>query len=217
MAVQRSAASASAADLTAPSGRSRRISRMPIGITDEHLALHAAVRGWVERHCPPSVPRALLDADAEALPAFWPDLVGAGLDSASTSTRSYGGEGYGIPELASCSRSSARAAAPGPFLATDARRRGAAGRGQGGRRRVRPRARRRLADRHGRARRPARGRAGRRRRAPGQRHAAPGALRPPRRRCSLADAGRHLGRAHRRRVRRARAATASTRPGASPR
>ena len=36
---------------------------MPIGITEDHVALHQAVRGWLERHCPPAVPRALLDAD----------------------------------------------------------------------------------------------------------------------------------------------------------
>ncbi|HEX2738461.1 MAG TPA: acyl-CoA dehydrogenase family protein, partial [Acidimicrobiia bacterium] len=51
---------------------------MPIGITEEHEALHQAMRGWADRHCPPEVPRALLDADTEELPLFWADLVAQG-------------------------------------------------------------------------------------------------------------------------------------------
>ncbi len=90
---------------------------MPMGISDEHLALHDAVRGWAERHCPPSVPRAQLDEPTEALPSFWSDLaaqgwVGIHLDEA------VGGEGYGIPELAVVLEELGAAAAPGPFLAT---------------------------------------------------------------------------------------------------
>ena len=90
---------------------------MPMGITDEHLALHDAVKGWAERHCPPSVPRALLDEPAESLPIFWADLaaqgwIGIHLDEA------FGGEGYGIPELAVVLEELGAAGAPGPFLAT---------------------------------------------------------------------------------------------------
>ncbi len=44
---------------------------MPIGISEDHESLHEAVRGWVERHCPPAVPRALLDAEREDMPSFW--------------------------------------------------------------------------------------------------------------------------------------------------
>jgi alkylation response protein AidB-like acyl-CoA dehydrogenase len=90
---------------------------MPIGITEEHEALHEAVRGWVERHCPPSVPRAVLDAEAEELPPFWGALaemgwLGLHVDEA------YTGEGYGIPELAVVLEELGRAVAPGPFLPT---------------------------------------------------------------------------------------------------
>ena len=125
---------------------------MPIGITDEHLALHAAATGWVERHCPPSVPRAQLDAATEALPAFWPDLVAQGWTGLHLE-ESFGGEGYGIPELAVVLEELGAAAVPGPFLATvlagavlqAAGKEAAAG--------VRPRTRRRFAGRRRRARR----------------------------------------------------------------
>ncbi len=90
---------------------------MPIGITDEHLALHAAARGWVERHCPPSVPRAQLEAGTEELPAFWPDLVAQGWTGLHLE-ESFGGEGYGIPELAVVLEELGAAAVPGPFLPT---------------------------------------------------------------------------------------------------
>jgi len=90
---------------------------MPIGITDEHLALHAAVKGWVERHCPPSVPRAQLDAEAESLPSFWPDLVAQGWTGLHLE-ETFGGEGYGIPELVVVLEELGAAAVPGPFLAT---------------------------------------------------------------------------------------------------
>jgi 3-oxochol-4-en-24-oyl-CoA dehydrogenase len=90
---------------------------MPIGITEEHESLHAAVRGWVERHCPPSVPRALLDAPEEEMPPFWVALaemgwLGLHVDEA------YTGEGYGIAELAVVMEELGRAVAPGPFLPT---------------------------------------------------------------------------------------------------
>ena len=108
---------------------------MPIGITDEHHALHDAVRGWVERHCPPARAAGRCSSRApRRCPPFWADLAAQGwlglhLDEA------YGGEGYGIPELVVVLEELGRAVAPGPFLATVARRRGAPGRGQGRRRR----------------------------------------------------------------------------------
>src|SRR5690349_3342123 len=48
--------------------------RVATGITDEHEALHDTARRWAEANCPPAVPRAVLDAEVEALPAFWDDL-----------------------------------------------------------------------------------------------------------------------------------------------
>jgi alkylation response protein AidB-like acyl-CoA dehydrogenase len=90
---------------------------MPIGITEEHVALHDAVRGWVERHCPPVVPRALLDAGTEELPPFWDELAAQGwlglhIDEAS------GGSGYGVGELVVVLEELGRCMAPGPVVPT---------------------------------------------------------------------------------------------------
>ncbi|MBV8950708.1 MAG: acyl-CoA dehydrogenase [Actinobacteria bacterium] len=90
---------------------------MPIGITEEHEALHEAVRGWVERHCPPSVPRAVIDAEAEEIPPFWDALAEMGWLGLHVD-EVYSGEGYGVPELAVVLEELGRAVAPGPFLPT---------------------------------------------------------------------------------------------------
>ena len=90
---------------------------MPIGITEDHLALHDAVRGWLERHCPPAVARASIEAKEEPLPPFWGGLaeqgwLGLHIDEA------HGGSGAGLPELAVVLEELGRAGAPGPFLPT---------------------------------------------------------------------------------------------------
>src|SRR5690242_3123495 len=89
---------------------------MPIGISEEHQELHRAVRGWVERHCPPSVPRALLDEKVETLPAFWPALAGQGWLGLHVDEGN-GGEGAGLAELVVVVEELGRAVAPGPFVA----------------------------------------------------------------------------------------------------
>jgi len=90
---------------------------MPIGISEDHAALHDAVRGWVQRHCPPSVPRALLDAESEGLPPFWDGLAAQGWLGLHL-PEAEGGSGYGIPELVVVLEELGAAAAPGPVLAT---------------------------------------------------------------------------------------------------
>jgi 3-oxochol-4-en-24-oyl-CoA dehydrogenase len=90
---------------------------VPIGVSEDHLALHDAVRGWCERYCPPSIPRALLDADTETRPPFWDELANQGwlglhIDDA------YGGSGFGVPELVVVLEELGRAVAPGPMLPT---------------------------------------------------------------------------------------------------
>ncbi len=90
---------------------------MPLGVSEEHATLHAAVRRWTESHCPPSVPRALLDAEKEDLPGFWSSLVGQGWLGLHVAEAD-GGQGYGLPELAVVLEELGRAVAPGPFVPT---------------------------------------------------------------------------------------------------
>jgi alkylation response protein AidB-like acyl-CoA dehydrogenase len=96
---------------------------MPIGITEEHQALHESVRGLLARHCPPAVVRATLDGGdgsgpaGAQLPPFWDRLAGAGLLGLHL-PEEYGGSGAGLPELAVAAEELGRAAAPGPFLPT---------------------------------------------------------------------------------------------------
>ena len=86
---------------------------MPIGIGEDHEELRRTVRRWTESRCGPEVPRALLDADKETLPAFWESLaeqgwLGLHVDEA------HGGQGFGFSELAVVVEELARAAGPGP-------------------------------------------------------------------------------------------------------
>ena len=90
---------------------------MSLGISEEHLALHETARRWVEAHCPPKVPRSLLDAEDEGLPSFWDDLAAVGWLGLHLSEE-HGGEGYGLAELAVVLEELGRAVAPGPFLPT---------------------------------------------------------------------------------------------------
>ena len=90
---------------------------MPIGITEDHVALHHAVRGWVERHCPPSVPRALLEAESETLPPFWSELAAQGWLGLHVD-EAHGGSGYGPAELAVVLEELGHVIAPGPVLPT---------------------------------------------------------------------------------------------------
>ncbi len=90
---------------------------MPIGIGEDHEELRRTVRRWVETRCPPEVPRALLDAPSESLPVFWDELAGQGWLGIHVAEE-YGGQGFGLVELAVVVEELARAAAPGPVLTT---------------------------------------------------------------------------------------------------
>ncbi|MDQ1373547.1 MAG: hypothetical protein QOJ09_885, partial [Actinomycetota bacterium] len=83
---------------------------MVTGISDEHLALHETARRWTEAHCPPSVPRALLDVEAEDLPPFWDELDALGWLTLPVD--------YGLAEAAIVVEELGRAVAPGPALPT---------------------------------------------------------------------------------------------------
>ncbi|NEA27483.1 acyl-CoA dehydrogenase family protein, partial [Actinomadura bangladeshensis] len=90
---------------------------MAIGLTEEHEALAESVRGFAERNIPATAVRAVLDADEEARPGFWPALAEQGLLGLHLAEE-HGGQGYGLLELSVVLEELGRAAAPGPFLPT---------------------------------------------------------------------------------------------------
>jgi 3-oxochol-4-en-24-oyl-CoA dehydrogenase len=90
---------------------------MTIGIIDEHLELHRAVRRWVVTNCDANVVRGALDAADETLPPFWDDVAKQGWLGLHLPER-YGGQGFGPVELGVVLEELGRACAPGPFLPT---------------------------------------------------------------------------------------------------
>ena len=92
---------------------------MSLAIREEHAALAAATRRFLDARCPPAVARGGLDAETEELPPFWKDAAAIGWMGMHVDPR-YGGHGYGIEELAIVLEEIGRAGAPGPFLATTA-------------------------------------------------------------------------------------------------
>jgi alkylation response protein AidB-like acyl-CoA dehydrogenase len=90
---------------------------MPIGIGEDHEELRRTVRRWLETRCPPSVPRALLDAELETMPPFWDELASQGWLGIHVAEE-HGGQGFGMLELAVVVEEMARAAMPGPAVPT---------------------------------------------------------------------------------------------------
>ncbi len=90
---------------------------MPIGIGEDHEELRRTVRRWLEARCPPSVPRSALEAEAEAMPPFWDELAAQGWLGIHVA-EAYGGQGFGLLELAVVVEEIARAVAPGPAVPT---------------------------------------------------------------------------------------------------
>jgi alkylation response protein AidB-like acyl-CoA dehydrogenase len=88
-----------------------------LAITDDHRELAAVAREFLADHDARGAARVLLDAGQETLPAFWPALGKLGWLGLHLPER-YGGEGYGLPELAVVLGELGRAVAPGPFLPT---------------------------------------------------------------------------------------------------
>lgn len=90
---------------------------MAIGLTDEHEALAASVRGWAERNVGGDVVRAAMAADTGGRPPFWTGLAEQGLLGLHI-PEEHGGQGFGLVELAVAIEALGRAVAPGPFLPT---------------------------------------------------------------------------------------------------
>jgi 3-oxochol-4-en-24-oyl-CoA dehydrogenase len=94
---------------------------MALGLTEEHQALAAAVRGWVERHCTPDVIRAAAEAQDSGAGHYAsvlaPSLAAQGTTGLHVPAE-HGGQGFGLPELAVALEELGRALLPGAFLPT---------------------------------------------------------------------------------------------------
>ncbi len=90
---------------------------MTIAISEEHDLLSQTVRRWLDAHCPPSVPRALLDAAEEELQTAWKEFAAQGWLGIHV-PEDQGGQGFGLPELAVVLEQAGRACFPGPLLPT---------------------------------------------------------------------------------------------------
>ncbi|HWD50898.1 MAG TPA: acyl-CoA dehydrogenase [Acidimicrobiales bacterium] len=90
---------------------------MPIAISEEHQTLGRTVRRWLDRHCPPAVPRSLLDAEDEALQPVWKEFAAQGWLGIHIPER-WGGQGYGLLELAVILEETGWSLLPGPLFPT---------------------------------------------------------------------------------------------------
>ncbi len=95
---------------------------MALGLTEEHLQLADAVRGWAQRNCPPETVRAAAadgpdSGSARYLESLAPGLAEQGLLGLHV-PEDEGGQGYGLPELAVALEELGRALVPGAFLPT---------------------------------------------------------------------------------------------------
>ena len=90
---------------------------MSIAITEEHRALAQTVAGLLTKHQSRAAARSLLEAEADALPAFWAELSGLGLLGLHISEE-YGGSGFGLSETLVVAEQMGRYLAPGPFVPT---------------------------------------------------------------------------------------------------
>ena len=90
---------------------------MSIAITEEHLALAQTVASFLVKHQSRAAARGLLEAEADALPAFWAELSDLGLLGLHLS-EDRGGSGFGLSETLVVTEQMGRYLAPGPFVPT---------------------------------------------------------------------------------------------------
>ncbi|HEY1699849.1 MAG TPA: acyl-CoA dehydrogenase [Trebonia sp.] len=90
---------------------------MPIAITDDHRALARTVSEFLAARGALAANRALLEADADGLPAFWSELGPLGWLGLHV-PEEHGGSGFGLNELVIVAEELGRAVAPGPFVPT---------------------------------------------------------------------------------------------------
>ena len=90
---------------------------MSIAITEEHRALAQTVAGLLTKHQSRAMARSLLEAETDALPAFWAELSGLGLLGLHV-PEEHGGSGFGLAETLIVAEQMGRHLAPGPFVPT---------------------------------------------------------------------------------------------------
>jgi alkylation response protein AidB-like acyl-CoA dehydrogenase len=90
---------------------------VPIALSDEHEEQRRSARRWLDAHCPPEVPRALLDADIEEVQPVWKEVAAQGWLGIHL-PEDRGGQGFGLFELAVILEETGRSLVPGPLLPT---------------------------------------------------------------------------------------------------
>ncbi|MEO3787555.1 acyl-CoA dehydrogenase [Actinocorallia sp. B10E7] len=90
---------------------------MALAITDEHRELAEVARAFLADGGGRAAARRSLDDGGPTLPPFWKQLCDLGWLGLHL-PEEYGGQGYGVPELAIVAEELGRVLAPGPFLPT---------------------------------------------------------------------------------------------------
>jgi 3-oxochol-4-en-24-oyl-CoA dehydrogenase len=90
---------------------------MSIAISEEHRALAQSVANFLTDHQSRAAARDLLTAEADTLPAFWPELGSLGVLGLHV-PEELGGSGFGLPETLVVAEQMGRYLAPGPFVPT---------------------------------------------------------------------------------------------------
>ena len=93
---------------------------MPIALTEEHEALRRTAERWLQTHCPPSVPRAVAEAETggqDAPPDVWEKMAVQGWLGLHL-PEEHGGQGFTPAESAVVLEELGHALFPGPLLPT---------------------------------------------------------------------------------------------------
>ncbi len=90
---------------------------MSLALTDEHVALAATARRWLDTYTPVAAAHAVLETTTDDRPDWWPELAALGWLGLAVAEE-HGGQGYGIGELAVVLEQTGRVALAGPFLST---------------------------------------------------------------------------------------------------
>lgn len=90
---------------------------MSIGVSEEHEELRRTIRRWLDTTWPPEAARTALEAPPEELPIQYKDLAAQGWLGLHVDER-FGGQGFGLTELAVVLEELGWSCVPGPILST---------------------------------------------------------------------------------------------------